>query len=87
MLSLIRPNLQNRGEYRSRTDDLLNANQALQPAELIPRNEIQNNEFRIAYYTSELPTSRISLETYSSKQNSSLGQTRTADLYIISVAL
>ena len=25
------------GEYRSRTDDLLNANQALQPAELIPQ--------------------------------------------------
>ena len=29
--------VRNSGEYRSRTDDLLDANQALWPAELIPR--------------------------------------------------
>ena len=48
----------NSGEYRSRTDDLLRARQALQPAELIPHIGIPNALFRITYL--ELTTSRIS---------------------------
>ena len=42
------------GEYRSRTDDLLHAMQALQPAELIPRNGLQIYVFKIKPQTKYL---------------------------------